>query len=153
MVVVLMILGIVATVVSVKLSRSSTIGLNSQAEMLASDIRYTQSLAMTNGERYRLVKTSSSRYQIQNSAGVAIVVPSGMPSDSFTVELGDKIFFGDFTKQLPNNFIAFNSKGVPYIDASTPLKKIATIELVTNGNKAAVLISPETGFVTVSLST
>jgi len=143
----LIIVSIVATVISINWPRF-TINLNAQAESLVSDIRYTQNLAMTKGERYRLVKTSPNSYQIINSADVAVIMPSG----SSMVTLGNKISFGNFAS-LPQNLIAFDGKGIPYVDTtipSTPLKEIATIALMADGNTVIVTIYPETGSVTTS---
>ena len=142
----LTIIGIVAAVLFVTWP-SFTINLGAQTELLADDIRYTQNLSLSRSERYRLVKTSATSYQITNSAGVAVVMPTG----SSTINLGDGISFGALTN-LPNDFIVFDSKGVPYVDLGspgTPLNAAATITLVANGNTKVILIYSETGWVSV----
>jgi prepilin-type N-terminal cleavage/methylation domain-containing protein len=146
LVIVLMVLGIIASVVSINWP-SSTIALNTQVESLANDIRYAQNLAITKGERYLLVKTSPNSYQITNNKGIAVTMPSG----NSTVTLGNRISFGKFIN-LPQDLIAFDGKGIPYVDAAIPgkvLKEIATISLIADGNTATVTIYPETGSVTI----
>lgn len=124
---------------------SFPIKTTAQAGLLASDIRYTQNLAMAKAERHRLVITSSNSYQITNSAGAAITLPSG----NSMVVLGGGISFGAITN-LPNNLIAFDSRGIPYVDTSSPgtaLSTTATITLAGNGSTNTISIYPATGWV------
>ena len=144
--IVLVLIGIIAAMVVV-LWPGKKLLFNAQAELLASDIRYTQSLSMSKSERYKLIKTSVNSYQIQDSAGTPIVLPSG----NTTVVFAANITFGTFVN-LPNDLIAFNSKGVPYVDIAspgTPLIAIATVPLVYKGFTHNISISPETGRVTL----
>ena len=123
----IIIVGILATVISINFPHVATnINLNAQAESLANDIRYAQNFAMTKGEHCQFeVFTQTNNYRINNS----------------TIHLDKKISFGAIT----NNLIIFNSNGVPYINNT------ATINLTTtNGNTATITIYPETGSVTIS---
>jgi prepilin-type N-terminal cleavage/methylation domain-containing protein len=124
-----------------------TIKLDAQAGLLADDIRYVQNLSMAKDERYRWVKVSSNSYQITNSSGTAVTLPSG----NTTVTFNTGISFGTITN-LPNNLIVFNSKGIPYTDTGNPgtlLNATAAITLTASGASKTVYISPETGWVTV----
>lgn len=126
----------------------TTMTLDGQLQTLANDIRYAQSLSMSKGERYRLVKTSSTTYQITNSSGTPIAIIPG--SNSATLATG--ITFGTFTN-LPNDLIAFDGKGTPYIDTGSPgtaLAATATIPLVTSSETRTLSITPQTGRVTTS---
>ena len=125
----LIVIGILATVITINLPRS-TVNLNTQAELLANNIRYTQNLAMTKGERYRFkISTQTNSYSINNS----------------TIYLDKQTSFGSVT----NNLIIFNSNGIPYIDTKTPLKETATIALTAaDGRTVIITIYPETGSVT-----
>lgn len=126
---------------------ASTINLAAQTEQVANDIRYTQSLSMTKGERYRFVKTSSTTYQIVNSSGSPILLARG----SNTATLSTGITFGTLTN-LPNNLIAFDSKGIPYVDTGSPgtaLSSNASIPLTTGSETKTIIITPETGRVTI----
>lgn len=147
LVIVIIITTILAAVV-IGLWPGQVANVGAQAELLASDIRYTQMLSMTKGERYRLViTTASNSYQILNSAGAVVAVPSR----GATVTLASGITF--YSISLPNNLIAFDTTGAPYTDAASPgtaLSSLASIAL-TNGNHIqdrTITISPETGRVT-----
>lgn len=127
--------------------QGSVISLDAETKKLADDIRYTQSLSMTKGERYRWVKTSATTYQIQNSAGTAILTPTG----STTTSLESGISFGSFTN-LPNDLIAFDGQGVPYVDTASPgtaLASSGTLLLNQGSDSESIVISPETGRVIV----
>lgn len=142
-------LGIISIVAAVLFVTwpSFTVNLDAQATLLADDIRYAQNLSVSRSERYRLVKTSADSYQITNSSGVAVVLPSG----GSTTTLGGGISFGAIAN-LPNDLIVFDSKGVPYTDTSNPgttLSATATIVLTAGGNIKTISIAPETGWVNV----
>lgn len=127
--------------------QGTTINLEAQAQQLAGDIRYTQALSMTKGERYRWVKISSATYQIQNAAGTAMTLAQG----NTTVTLNTGITFGALTN-LPNNLVAFNGSGTPYTDTGSPgtaLATIATIPLTADGETKTIAISSGTGRVIV----
>ncbi len=127
---------------------AASISLDGQAQQLANDIRYTQSLAMTQAERYRIViTTGTSSYQILNSTGTAIRFASGNTS----VTLSTGISFGTLTN-LPSNLIAFDGEGTPYTNTSIPgtaLSANATIPLQSSGSTKTVVITPLTGKVNV----
>lgn len=124
------------------------INLPAQASTIAGDIRLTQTLSMTNAQRYRFVKLTSTTYQITNSAGVAIKNPA---TGKTTTTLGKGITFSTITN-LPNNLIAFDSNGVPYTDTANPgtaLSATATITITGGGLTNSIQISPQTGWVNV----
>lgn len=126
---------------------SATINPNALAEQLASDIRYTQSLAMTHGQRYRLNLTAPNTYSITTTGGTA--VPNSVTGTNTVTLTG--ITFGAFGN-LPNNLIAFDGQGIPYTDsgATTTLNATATIPVSTGGAVTRTIqISPTTGRVTI----
>jgi type II secretory pathway pseudopilin PulG len=149
-IIVIIIISIIVTVMYFNWP-GEAINLQAQAKLLAHDIRYTQNLSMTKGERYRLVITSSKSYSITNSSGNAIVLPSGLKA----VTLGAGITFGTITN-LPNKMIVFNSQGIPYIDATLPGITLETfaagnnakVQLTGHGETMTVTIVPSTGAVT-----
>lgn len=125
----------------------STINIGAQAQQLASDIRYTQSLSMTKNQRYRFTIISTSTYQIMNSSGSPVRNAMG----ALTTTLNNGITFGSLTN-LPNNLIAFDGNGNPYTDTGTPgtlLASSASIPLVSGSNTQTLVISPQTGRVLV----
>jgi len=143
------ILGILA-IISVYVFSSlpnTTLSLSGQAQQLANDIRYTQSLAMTKGQRYRWVKKSSTTYQIQNNSGTPIILSQG----NTTVTFGTGITFGTLTN-LPNNLVNFDGRGTPYSDTASPgtaLSSNATIPITAGGETHTITIAIETGGVTL----
>ena len=127
----------------------SSINVGAQADQLAADILYTQSLALTSGQRYYLIRTSGTAYQIRNSAGTPIPYPG---TTKTTITLNTGISFGTLVN-LPNNLVAFDGKGIPYTTSTTPgtaLASIAQIPLTATGSTTkTVRISPRTGMVQI----
>jgi prepilin-type N-terminal cleavage/methylation domain-containing protein len=120
----------------------TTPSLAAQGEQLVSDLRYVQSRAMALGVRHRLCLAAAG-YTI---ATTSCATPIAHPATGDTAPVG----FGGITLSwagLPNNYVAFDSAGVPYItDPGTALSANATITLTSNqGGSQMVTISPETG--------
>jgi hypothetical protein len=113
------------------------------AEQLAGDIRYTQSLAMTSGQRNRInINLAAASYQITTSAGVPVAHPA--TGSTAAISLGD-VSLGGYS-----GYIAFDGKGIPYTDVSgTLLGTPAIITLSSGGNTRQVVVSPQTGRVIV----
>ncbi len=123
------------------------INLAAQANQLADDIRYTQSLAMTKGVRYRIVFTTPNKYQILNASGTATILALG----NTTLTMGTGVTIGSMTN-LPSSLINFDGMGNPYSDTATPgtaLAATATIPLTAGGITMTVAVTPGTGRVVV----
>lgn len=116
-----------------------SINLDGQAQQLASDLRYTQTLAMTNGQRYKLVTTGNT-YQIQNNSGTPVPLLQGT-----TVTLYSGITFGTLTTST----IIFDGKGRPYDGSSVLLSSAANFPLTAEGQTETVVVTQNTGRVTV----
>lgn len=156
LIVVLVVLGILAAVF-IPRSNNPAIILSTQAEQLAADIRYAQSLAMTQGwsgvspavaRRYRINYTATS-YSITDTNGVAVPDPSGTAG---TIAFAGGVSISPFPAPiLVNNVITFDGLGAPYTDAgaTTPLASTATISMVSGGSTRAIQIFPGTGMVRV----
>jgi len=123
---------------------NTTLTLGAQADQLASDIRLTQSMAMTRGQRFR-INLNAGTYQIVAQDGTANVVHP-VTGTTGPVSLNS-------TLTTTNAFIVFDGKGTPYIDAATPGTPLAglgaTITLTTDGQARTVTIQRETGRVQV----
>lgn len=141
---IIIILGLLS--VSIFISWPGTqINVVAQAQQVANDLRYTQSLSMTKNQRYRLVIASSTTYQIVNGSGSAILSPLG----STTTTLNRGLSFGSLIN-LPNSLVAFSSDGTPQTNTSgTNLSSTASIPITGGGNTATITIAPQTGRVTV----
>lgn len=125
-----------------------TVNLDAQAQLLANDLRYTQSLSMSRDHLYRWVKTSSTAYEIRDQNSTAIMLPSGATSVTFN---GD-ITFGTLTN-LSNNLVSFDGQGVPCSDTSDPptaLSSDATIPITSGALTKTITITRKTGKITIS---
>jgi len=157
LIVVMLVLGILAAVF-IPRSGNDAIILSTQAEQFAADIRYVQSLAMTQGwsgvspaaRRPYLVNFTATTYSFVDGYGVPVAHPSGTPSP---IALNPGVNVSLPAAGLPNNLVSFNGLGRPYTDFSavlTPLASMATISLVgSTGATRTVQIFPETGMVRV----
>lgn len=116
----------------------NSVGLS---EQLLADIRYAQSLAMTRGERYCISFTASG-YRLGRGSTCATPIPHPATGSTGTVPLGN----GSLSwANLPNNYLVFSSKGVPYTDATTALAADATVTIAYSGGTKVIAVSPETG--------
>ena len=141
--VIILLVGILAFVAIPRLSGPS-LRVDAQAEQLASDIRYTQTLAMTQGDRFR-INLIATGYQITSSTGAATVAHPGTGTTSAVALNG--VTLSGWSPPLTNNYVAFDGRGVPYVlfTSSTGLAANATITLSGGGYARNLVISPETG--------
>lgn len=152
LIVVILVLGILAAVVIPRSGNDAMI-LSAQAEQFAADIRYVQSLAMTQGwsgipptaRRYRINFTATA-YNFTDVGGVAVPHPSGTPG---SIAFTSGVSISPFPVPTLSNVVSFDGLGRPYTDASaaTLLASTATISLVRGGATRAVQIFPGTGMV------
>lgn len=140
LVAIILLVGVLAFVAIPRFSGPS-LRVDAQAEQLASDIRYTQTLAMTQGDRFRINLTAAG-YQITDSGGLNPEVHPGTGSTS--VVALDGVALSGYNPPLTGNYVAFDGRGIPYVGASTALSANATITL-TGGATRTIVISPETG--------
>jgi MSHA pilin protein MshC len=139
LVIVIVLIGMISAYITFNWS-GSRINLDGQAQQLASDLRYTQSLAMTQGERYKLV-TIGNTYQIQDNSGAAITLAQG----GTTVTLGSGIAFGSLTTPT----LIYDGKGIPYNSGGTALVSNANFPLTADGQTETVVVTASTGRVIV----
>lgn len=155
LIVVMVALGILAAVF-IPRSNNPAIILSTQAEQFAADLRYVQSLAMTQGwsgvspavsRRYRANFTATS-YNFTDVNGVAVPHPSGTPG---SVAFAGGVSISPFPVPGLSNVVSFDGLGRPYTDAgaTTLLASTATISMVSGGVTRAIQIFPETGMVRV----
>lgn len=119
------------------------VNLDAQAQQLAGDIRYVQSLSMSRGQRFR-INFFNDRYNMSDRAGATIAHP--------VVGVADVMFDTGITLATTNNFLVFNGKGVPHSDAAlpgTPLGANAVVTLTRGADSRTLTVSRETGRVLV----
>lgn len=117
--------------------------LDAQTWELLSDLRYTQMLAITHGQRFRVNFTLPSNYGITNLAGTAV---PNISTGGNTITLATGITISSLSN-LPNNLVAFDERGIPYTDtaATVALAADATITLTDNGINRSIVITQGTG--------
>lgn len=143
LVLVIVLIGIIGVAVLPQWT-SSSLSLEFEARRVLNDIRYAQALSMTTGQRYRWVKLSSTSYQLTNESGAAVLLPSGV----MQITLPTDMTFGSLTS-LPNNLIAFNSEGSPYVTTSLPgtaLSATATIPMTMGSQTRSIQVTSQTGY-------
>ena len=149
LVVVLLLVAILAFAVSPRFSEN-TLELSSQAEQVATDIRYAQTLSIARGAalgsqgRYCIFFTATG-YQYRNNANsyatpctVAVAHPA-TGSSTAIVLAGAAVS----TANLTGNYLEFDTKGQP-TSLAAPASD-ATITLTATGGPRAVVVSPVTG--------
>jgi prepilin-type N-terminal cleavage/methylation domain-containing protein len=142
LIIVFLVIGILAVYPLIQWS-GTTANVLAEAQLIASDIRYAQSLSMSTESCYRIVRSSATSYQITNGT-TTIILPSG----STTMILNSGISFGTW---IPSNLIAFDSNGIPQSDAcATALSANATIPVTNGSTTNTITINQVTGMVTVS---
>jgi MSHA pilin protein MshC len=142
LVAIILLLGILAFTAIPRYLDKGAIDVNVMAEQLANDIRYTQSLAMTSGQRNR-INLAAASYQITTSAGAPVAHPA--TGSTAAISLGN-VTLGGYS-----GYIAFDGKGIPYTNVSgTLLGAPATITLNSPGaTPRQIVVSPQTGRVIV----
>lgn len=153
LVVVLMLVSILGFLALPRLSQN-TLELSGQAEQVASDTRYAQSLSMTRGAalgsqgRYCIFFTATG-YQFRHNGNsyatpcTTAVIHPATGSSAAIVLSGTAVS----TANLTGNYVEFDTKGQP--TSFTAPAANATITLTATGGPRTVVISPVTGKATV----
>lgn len=145
LVVVLAIAATVAVVMAPKLSNEAFM-VGTQADRLANDIRYVQSLAMTQGQRYVLDLGAGppyTGYTLKTSTGGAVRHPATGLTTALPFGGGVRAVS---TANLSAGLIGFDGRGVPYTNSPfSALTVAASITLDSAGRQRVVSITPQTG--------
>ena len=151
-----MVMVVIAIISAIALPRmgNAPILLSTQAEQLAGDIRYVQTLAMTQGQKYIISFPSATSYRFLDSAGNPVVHP--VSGSNAAITLGANVTLALQTPIAPpGNALGFDGLGVPYsfsMPAATfgALTQPATIKLTKDTENRSVAVTQETGRVTVT---
>lgn len=138
---------IIAVLAATLLPRTAdqVINVNAQADMIAGEVRYVQSLSMTQGQRYYIQFPSSTTYRFFAVSGTAAI---SHPATGTTLAIP---LATGITAVMSTSVIAFDGKGIPYTNtaATTALSGVNAVITLSGGNAtAAVTVFPETGRVT-----
>lgn len=155
--IVVIIIAIAAMTVVPMMSSAASMQIRSAANMIASDLEYAKSMAISRGQYYSVVFDKSvETYEIQDQSGSAIQHPvkKGFPysidfrNDSRLdkVDIVDADFDSDSSQT-----ITFDYLGSPYsgIDISKPLNS-GIITLQAGGITRTINVEPVTGFISIS---
>jgi len=148
LIVMLLVIAVIAVIAAPKMS-SDPISVATEAEQLAGDIRYVQTLAMTQAQRYRINLTATGyTFTLADAGGTAVIHPLTGSTAQINWRSGTTVALPPTS--LPNNLVAFDGRGVPYTDglATIALAATATIVLSRSTANQQISISPETGKVT-----
>lgn len=143
LVAVLLLVGVLAVVAVPQFMATTSLTLPSVKAQLAASIRHAQGLAMSRGQRYRINFTAGS-YQITDMGGTPIVQP--VTASTAPIAVAPASLSG-FNPPLTGNYLAFDTRGTPYVSATAPLAATATITITAGTDSATVAIAPETGHV------
>lgn len=140
MVLVLILTAILATTLISRFP-GKIINVGAAADQVAGDIRYVQSLSMTQGRRYRINLTSTSYTMVDTSTGLPVPHP-GTGTTAITLPSGITMSWTN----LPNSYVAFDGRGIPYTSSTASLAANADISLTSDTNETrTVRVHPETG--------
>jgi len=137
---------LIAILSAVVMSRwsATTFDVQSAAELLVADIRYTQKISMTRGERFR-INFQNDRYWVSTRTGTS-TIPNPATNQAVT-RLSNSIRLSSSYSSL-----VFDGNGAPYINTSLPgtaLTGNATITLSVGSHSRTIQISPTTGRVAI----
>lgn len=141
LVVVILIVGIVALSIAPRFAPLN-IDVGVQAEQVAADIRYAQSLSMTSGQRH-CINFTASNYQIRNATCTNPVVHPATQSSAAIGVSGMTIAVTNLT----GSNLEFDGKGQP--TTFTVAANSATITLSGGSDTSKITVCPVTGRVKI----
>ncbi|MFA5293212.1 MAG: prepilin-type N-terminal cleavage/methylation domain-containing protein [Phycisphaerae bacterium] len=151
-IIVLMIVGIVAAIAVPMYVSAASVQLRTAADMVASDLEYAKSMAISTGKTHSVVfDTVAESYCIKDSAGQVIAHPVRIGTNYVINFAGDnrlnKVDIA-ITNFAPSNTVKFDNIGAPF-DGSGNSMVDGFVQLRCEGNMMKVKIAPVTGYVSI----
>lgn len=154
-IIVLVIVGIIAAIAVPLYTSAAPIQLKTAANMIASDLEYAKSMAMSTGRSYSVVfDTSSESYSIKDSAGQVIAHPVHIGA-SYVVNFAEdnRLNKVDIVSATFNSKsgVKFDYLGAPYAhdgSSGSPLNN-GSVQLRAEGNILTVKVEPVTGYISI----
>jgi type II secretion system protein H len=150
--IVVVIIAIAAMVVVPLASSAASMQIRSAANMIAADLEYAKSMAISRGQNFSVVfdKTEES-YRIKNQDGEVIAHPVKKGFD-YVVDFRnesrlDKVDIVDVDFDATSE-VKFDYLGSPYNGGNSPLNS-GVISLQAGGSTVTVNVEPVTGFISV----
>lgn len=156
--IVMVILGIAAAVAVPMMSSAASMQIRAASNMVAADLEYAKSMAISRGQRYWVVfDQANEKYEIQEDDGSAITHPITRKPE-YVVDFAsdgrlDRVDIENVTLDPTGYKIGFDYLGSPYSRGSgfsSPNLNAGTITLKAGGITKTVTVEPVTGFITVS---
>jgi len=150
--IVVVIIAIAAMTVVPMVSSAAGVQIRSAANMIAADLEYAKSMAISRGQRYSVVfDKDTESYSIRNQAGAIIAHPVkkgfnyiiDFRNDSRLNKVDIANVGFDATSE-----IKFDYLGSPYNGSNNPLNS-GVINLQAGGATATITVEPVTGFISV----
>jgi prepilin-type N-terminal cleavage/methylation domain-containing protein len=154
-IIVVVILSIAAMMAIPMMSSAGSVQIRSAADVIAADLEYAKSMAISRQRMYSVVfDTSSESYWIQDDTGTVIKHPVKKGFDYVIdfkndnrmkkVDIFNVDFDGDSTKT-----IKFDYLGSPYNGSGSSLNS-GKITLQADGSTVIITVEPVTGFISIS---
>ena len=144
---VIMIMAALSAVVATKVMDSDEVNLRTEADVLASHLRYAQAMSMGTLTPYGISYAAGTPVTYTLFRSTAPATPLAMPGEqSPTVSMPSGL---GLALSTGGNVITFTAMGVPCSDTSgaVPLAADATFTLSLSGNNETVTVTQETGFI------
>jgi len=145
-IIVVVILAIAAMAAIPMMSSASSIQIRSAANLIASDLEYAKSMAISMGQNYHVVfNESTNSYQIEDQSNTVIQHPVNKGSLYEVSFVND----GRLSKVDITN-IDFNSTSTVEFDCLGSPDNGGTINLSADGSTAIITIEPVTGYISIT---
>lgn len=156
LVIIIVIIGITAVVISVSFNPNKTIRLDTAAKKIALDLQYCRSMALTQSKWYGISfqinpLNSYSAYQTDGITDTTLDDPSST-GNNFNINIS-----GNYSGVLISavnieggSKVEFNPLGVPFTDKNgSSITTAGTITLEYSGLTKTINITPNTGFISI----
>lgn len=151
-IIVVVVLAIAAALAIPLISSAADMQVRSAANMIAADLEYAKSLAISSQRNYSMVfDTANESYEIQDPDGSVISHPT-MPSQSFLIVFGNDRRLDDVNIASANfdstQKITFDYLGSPYNGSGNPLNS-GQVVLSADSFTLRVNVEAVTGYVSI----
>jgi prepilin-type N-terminal cleavage/methylation domain-containing protein len=148
-IIVIVILAIAAMTALPMLSSASSVQIRSAANLIAADLEYAKSMAISRGQNYSIVfNESGNSYQIEDQDGTVIKHP--VTKYDFVMNFANDRRLGRVDITNVNfdgtSIVEFDCLGSP-----VDLDNAGTITLNADGSTATISVEPVTGYISISL--
>jgi prepilin-type N-terminal cleavage/methylation domain-containing protein len=150
--IVLVIISIIAAIAVPMYSSAAGVQLKTAANVIASDLEYAKSMAISTGQTYQVVfDTAAESYRIKNSAGAVITHPVHIGANYIVNFASDsRLNKVDIVSTTfgAGGTIKFDYLGTPFNGAGVSLSN-GSVVLRAEGRTMTVKIEPVTGYITI----